>query len=292
MIIPTLSMRHTLLTLAACCIATTLHAQAAKPASDTDIVKQLQGLRAVPDAERGAKTGEIAREIRALPASMRKTQLAVGLAHLSTEGDPGRENLQEVTTTLGAALAETPVPATKDGKPAEPYMELASLVRYEGMTTELSDPQLTQAGTLLAENDAEIEKADFTLRDLNNKKVTLSELRGKIVMVNFWATWCPPCRKEMPDLNAIYNHYKSQGLVILSLSDEDMFKVGSYISQAKYTYPILLDPGGKVAKQFHVEGIPKSFVFNRDGKLVAQSIDMRTQLQFLHMLAKAGLTPQ
>ena len=144
----------------------------------------------------------------------------------------------------------------------------------------------------MAENDAEIEKADFTLRDLNNKKVTLSELRGKIVMVNFWATWCPPCRKEMPDLNAIYNHYKSQGLVILSLSDEDMFKVGSYISQAKYTYPILLDPGGKVAKQFHVEGIPKSFVFNRDGKLVAQSIDMRTQLQFLHMLAKAGLTPQ
>ena len=93
-------------------------------------------------------------------------------------------------------------------------------------------------------------------------------------------------------MNLIYNHYKSQGLVILSISDEDAFKVGSYIAHAGYTYPVLLDPGGKVAKQFHVEGIPKSFVFNRDGKLVAQSIDMRTQMQFLRMLAKAGLTPQ
>jgi len=292
MMIPTLSMRHTLLTLAACCIATTLHAQATKPVSDADIEKQLQGLRALPDAQRGAKTGELAREIRALPASTRKLQLALELSHHSTEGDPGRENLQEATTTLGMALAETPAPAAKDGKPAEPYMQLASLVHYEGLTTGLTDPQLAQAESLLAENDADIEKADFTLRDLNNKKVTLSELHGKIVMVNFWATWCPPCRKEMPDMNLIYNHYKSQGLVILSISDEDAFKVGSYIAHAGYTYPVLLDPGGKVAKQFHVEGIPKSFVFNRDGKLVAQSIDMRTQMQFLRMLAKAGLTPQ
>ena len=109
-------------------------------------------------------------------------------------------------------------------------------------------------------------------------------------MVNFWATWCPPCRKEMPDLDAIYTHYKDQ-LVILSISDEDAFKVGSFISQSGYHPPVLLDPGGKVAKMYHVDGIPKSFVYDRDGKFVDQSIDELTQHQFLMMLARAGLKP-
>jgi peroxiredoxin len=265
----------------------------AQPApSEKDILKQLQNLRSVPDDKRGAATGQLALDIRQLPAGMPKLKLAVGLSHLATEGDPGRENLQAVTTTLGTALTETPVPVAKSGKPASPYLDLARLTHYEGLTTTLTDPQYTQALDILTANDADIEKVDFTLTDTHNKKFTLSELRGKIVLVNFWATWCPPCRKEMPDLNLIYDHYKSQGLVILSITDEEMFKVGSFLQQTGYTYPILFDPGRKTATKFHVEGIPKSFVFDRNGKLVAQSIDMRTQRQFLMMLSKAGLTPQ
>jgi peroxiredoxin len=95
----------------------------------------------------------------------------------------------------------------------------------------------------------------------------------------------------MPDLDAIYTHFKSQGLVVLSISDEDASKVTSFIATAAYHPAVLLDPDGKVAKQFHIDGIPKTFVFDRDGKLVAQSIDMRTQHQFLEMLSKAGLHP-
>ncbi len=264
----------------------------AQTASEGEIVKQINGLRQLPDATRGPQTGKIAIEIRALPASLRKVQLANGLAHLATEGDPGRDNLQEVATTLGQALADFQLPPSKDGKPSSAHMELAQLVRYEGMTTTLADPQLTAAQAILEAQDADIQHANFTLKDINGKKVTLSELRGKIVMVNFWATWCPPCRREMPDLDAIYNHYKSQGLVILSITDEDMFKVGPFIAQSGYKYPILFDPGRKVADQFHVTGIPRTAVFDRDGKLVAQSLDMRTQHQFLVMLAKAGLKPQ
>jgi len=109
------------------------------------------------------------------------------------------------------------------------------------------------------------------------------------VLVNFWATWCPPCRKEMPDLEALYNRFKGRGLVILALSDEELGKVQPFISERKITYPVMLDPGRKVNEMFQVEGIPKSFVYNREGKLVAQSIDMRTQGQFLQMLAQAGL---
>jgi len=258
--------------------------------TEASILAQIKGLRALPDAQRSAATMQIAKDIRTLPAGLPKLKLADGLSQRATEGDPGHETLQAVTTTLGEALAESPLPAKGD-EPPMPYMDLAKLVRYEHMTTDLKDPLLARASDILAANDAEIEKVDFTLKDLHGKKFTLSELRGKIVLVNFWATWCPPCRKEMPDLDAIYTHFQSQGLVILSLSDEEMTKVGPFISAANYHPPVLLDTGGKVAKQFHVDGIPKSFVFDREGKLVAQSIDMRTQHQFLMMLAQAGLHP-
>jgi peroxiredoxin len=284
------SLSRTLVSFAALLtIASASIAQA--PATEAAITKQIQGLRAVPDAQRGERTGDIARQIATLPAGLPKLKLANGLAHLATEGDPGRDNLQAVTTTLSTALTEFPAPAAKDGKPAEPYLEVASLVHYEGMTTTLTDPQYTQALALLDAQDADVQKIDFTLKDIHGKKWTLSELHGKIVLVNFWATWCPPCRREMPDLNAIYNHFQSQ-LVILSITDEDAFKVDPFIAQSGYTYPILFDPEHKIATKFHVSGIPKSFVFDRDGKLVAESIDMRTQRQFLLMLSKAGLKPQ
>jgi peroxiredoxin len=124
---------------------------------------------------------------------------------------------------------------------------------------------------------------------LQGKSWTLKDLRGKVVVVNFWATWCPPCRKEMPDLDALYQQFKDQGLIILAISDEEVAKVQPFIEQRKISYPILLDPGRKVNDLFEVEGIPKSFVYDRDGKLVAQSIDMRTRGQFLEMLGRAGL---
>jgi peroxiredoxin len=92
----------------------------------------------------------------------------------------------------------------------------------------------------------------------------------------------------MPDLQVIYDHFKDQ-LVVLSITDENGIKVAAFLGQAGYKYPILLDPGRKVAAEFHVDGIPQSFVFSQDGKLVAHSEDMRTQRQLLTMLAKAGL---
>jgi thiol-disulfide isomerase/thioredoxin len=147
------------------------------------------------------------------------------------------------------------------------------------------------------QNDADIEKVDFTLKDLNGKKITLSQFRGKVVLVNFWATWCEPCRAEMGDLDAIYTHLNGQGLVVLSINIDDQsasdpMKVPTAISQMGYHPPVLLDPGAKTAAKFHVDGgIPKSFVFDRDGKLVATAIDMRTQRQFLNMIALGGIHP-
>ncbi len=93
----------------------------------------------------------------------------------------------------------------------------------------------------------------------------------------------------MPDLDELYKRFKDQGLLVLAISDEDMGKVRPFIADHKVSYPILLDPGRKVNELFQIEGIPRTFVYDRDGKLVAQSIDMRTQKQFLEMLAQAGI---
>ena len=260
-------------------------------ATVSSISKQLDGLRAVPDPQRPAATTKIANDIRTLPPGLPKLKLADSLTHLATEGDPGQETLQAVADTLAQALKETPQPPLKDGRPAMPYTDLAKLARYEGITTDFKDPMLSIADDILVANDADVAKADFTLKDLQGKKYTLSALKGKIVLVNFWATWCQPCRKEMQDLDLIYTHYQQQGLVILSITNENPFQVNTFLSPLGYHPPVLIDDGGKVAKQFHVDGLPRTFIFDRDGKLVAESIDMRTQRQFFAMLAKAGLQP-
>jgi peroxiredoxin len=252
------------------------------------IAEGIKGLRAVDDSKRGAVTTKLALDIRSLPASSAKLMLAESLANLSTEGDFGHQTLQEVGTTLAAALHEAAA-SSKAGMPEAPYVELASLVRYEGVKVPLEDPLLNAAMSRLQAEDKRRQTADFTLKDVTGKEWTLSALRGKVVLVNFWATWCPPCRKEMPDLDALYKQFKDKGLVVLAISDEDPAKVNPFIADHHYAYPILLDPGRKVNTLFSVEGIPKSFLYDREGKLTAQAIDMRTRGQFLEMLSRAGL---
>jgi peroxiredoxin len=260
-------------------------------ASDSAFYAQMSKLRSLSSVERPIATIKLADEIRNLPAGKMKVQLANSLANLVTEGDQGDEAMKDVANTLAQALAEFPLPAQND-QPPSPYLELATLVRYKGLSITLNDPLFAKATQILIDNEADIQKADFTLKDLKNKKYTLSELKGKIVMVNFWATWCPPCRLELPDLDAIYTRLQSKGLVVLAITNEDASKVGSFLAKNGYHLPVLLDPGRKVAKQFHADGIPKSFIFNREGKLVAVAIDQTGERQFLAMLAKAGLHPE
>ncbi len=272
-------------------------------ADEKPIAEQIHGLRGLADDVRAGTTKDLALKIRKLPSTENKLRLAVGLAGLSTEGDFGHDTLQEVATTLADTLRERPVPWTQPEKsdsdkgapatraPAYPYVELATLVRYEHVEapTHFDDEQYRAAMSRLEADDLKRQHPDFTLTDLAGKTWKFSDLRGKVVLVNFWATWCPPCRKEMPDLEQLYQRFAAKGFVVLGISDEEKNKVEPFIRERKVSFPVLLDPGRKVNDLFVVEGIPKSFVYDRDGKLVAQSIDMRTQKQFLDMLGKAGL---
>jgi peroxiredoxin len=270
-------------------------------ADEKPIADQIHGLRGLADDVRAATTRDLALKIRKLPTTENKLRLAVGLANLSTEGDFGHDRLQAVATTLADTLRERPVPwaepqdanagggARATRAPAYPYVELATLVRYEQVDASLDDEQFRAAMRQLEADDRKREHPEFTLRDLSGRSWTFSELRGKVVLVNFWATWCPPCRKEMPDLDALYGRFAAKGFVVLGISDEEADKVEPFIREHKVSFPVLLDHGRKVNDLFVVEGIPKSFVYDRDGKLVAQSIDMRTEKQFLEMLRKAGL---
>lgn len=252
--------------------------------SEKPLVDQIKTLRDVPDERRGEVTVQLAKHIRSLPAAPNKLLLAKGLANLSTEGDFGQNALQEVATTLASALSEEPGIATPDQ-----YSELAQLVRYEHVHVSLHAPAFTTANQELDADEKARQSADFTLTDLEGKPWTLSQLHGKVVLVNFWATWCPPCRMEMPDLDALYTRFKNQGLIILAISDEESAKVTTFLSDHHVSYPVLLDPDRKVNDRLRVQGIPKTFIFDRQGHLAAQSMDMRTQGQFLKMLAQAGL---
>lgn len=109
---------------------------------------------------------------------------------------------------------------------------------------------------------------DFTLDTLNGGKVTLSDLRGKIVLINFWATWCLPCREETPALEKSYEQYKDSGVVILgvNLTDQDIVsEIESFVQEFELTYPILLDRDGSVGFLYQIKGLPTTFFINRDG---------------------------
>ena len=109
---------------------------------------------------------------------------------------------------------------------------------------------------------------DFTLEDLNGNKVTLSQLKGKKVFLNFWATWCPPCKAEMPDIEKLYQETKDSDLVILAVNaGDDKKTVQDFIAKNNYNFSVLLDSDGEVSQLYQVTGIPTSYFIDTEGYL-------------------------
>ncbi len=113
---------------------------------------------------------------------------------------------------------------------------------------------------------------DFALWSLDGQTVRLSELRGRVVLINFWATWCGPCRGEMPEIEAVYREFKDQGFVVLAINEENVSLdeartlARDFRDELDLTFPILLDgPDGQVFRQYRLYGLPSSLIVDKDG---------------------------
>ena len=109
---------------------------------------------------------------------------------------------------------------------------------------------------------------DFTLRSMNGPNLRLQEQRGQVVLVNFWATWCGPCRQEIPHLNKLYDKYRASGFVLLGVNIDDDPKVAAELAaKLGVKFPVLLDTDKKVSRQYDISAMPATVVIDRDGKV-------------------------
>ena len=125
---------------------------------------------------------------------------------------------------------------------------------------------------------ANVSAPDFTLRGSDGRNVRLDELRGQVVLVNFWATWCGPCREEMPRLDSLYQKYRKSGFVLLGVNvDDDPHTALATAAKLGVSFPVLLDTDKKVSKLYDLNTMPSTVVIDRDGKM-----------RFLHRGYRAG----
>jgi len=133
-----------------------------------------------------------------------------------------------------------------------------------------ADPSGTSAAARVAAPQAGFPAPDFTLKTPAGDLYTLSALRGQPVLVNLWATWCPPCRAEMPAIQQLYEEYKDRGLVVLAVNStvqDDPLAIAPFVKEYGLTFPILLDETGEVSQAYELRSLPSSFFINRDGTI-------------------------
>jgi thiol-disulfide isomerase/thioredoxin len=127
---------------------------------------------------------------------------------------------------------------------------------------------------------SKVSPRNFSLSLLEGETKSLSSYKGKVVFLNFWATWCGPCRVEMPSMEALYNKFSDKGLEILAVnSGEDQATVRSFMKNEGFSFPALLDLDGRVSANYGIQAIPTTFLIDRDGMIILRlvgSIDWNT----------------
>lgn len=115
---------------------------------------------------------------------------------------------------------------------------------------------------------------DAEFVSLTGERLSVSDLRGKPAIINFWATWCGPCRVEIPQLQATFDQHSPAGLQLVGVTGEDASVVQPFVAEQKMTYPVLFDSDGKAAESFRVQGMPTTFFLDRDGVIVARHVGL------------------
>ena len=120
-----------------------------------------------------------------------------------------------------------------------------------------------------ADKQTNAKAPDFTLRDVNGRTVSLSSLKGKVILLNFWATWCPPCKAEMPSMNKLYNEIKSKGFEIVAVStDNALSPIKEFLVISRVDFTVLFDEKKAVSRQYKVFSMPTTFLIDRSGFIV------------------------
>jgi len=120
------------------------------------------------------------------------------------------------------------------------------------------------------------EAEDFTLKTLKGGTVGLKDYRGRLIFLNFWATWCGPCRAEMPSMQRLWEEFKEEDFVILAIDIQEESKlVSSFMNERGLSFPVLLDEKGKVARSYGIRGIPTTFFLNPEGEIIGKAVGAR-----------------
>ena len=131
---------------------------------------------------------------------------------------------------------------------------------------------------------------EIALKDLQGQEVRLSDLRGKVVLLNFWATWCKPCKEEMPAMQAAYDKLRDEGLVVLAVNElEDVQRVAEHVRSHGHTFPVVMDHDNRIANRYGVVGLPASFLIDRQG-IVRERVSgsLLTEQRIADMVARYG----
>lgn len=160
-------------------------------------------------------------------------------------------------------------------RPSRPVLWILAGVAVIGLLVWLAVMVKTGADFFAPESTKpqELKPLDFTVKDLTGSPVSLSDLHGKTVLVNFWATWCTPCKEEMPLLQAYYDAHKDENfvLVVVNVSD-DVEDAEAFVIKYGYTFPVWSDPPGNVLIDLNMNGLPTSLVVDADGIVVKRWI--------------------
>jgi thiol-disulfide isomerase/thioredoxin len=202
------------------------------------------------------------------------------------------------TVTLDHGPIAGLMPAMRMAFPVQPVERLQGLQVGERVrfTLEPRGPEwviatLEPAGERPPPRPASFQAPDFTLPTLSGGPMRLADLRGKVVLLNFWATWCMPCRQEMPTLETLYQRYKDAGLVVLAVNMDTLSTTGveAFVQEVAVTFPIVLDPAWATAQTYRVLGLPTTYLIDRAGNVVVREVGERDWLDGVSQTAVQGL---
>ncbi|MBI5285146.1 MAG: TlpA family protein disulfide reductase [Chloroflexi bacterium] len=189
---------------------------------------------------------------------------AVLLAALAGAAFAVRQARGDSESSQGIAAGRTPAPTTTGGAALGPLDNARPIIKQPA--------------------------PDFALLDADGNAVKLSDLRGKVVWVNFWATWCVPCKKELPDIQRLYDEKRDAGLEVLAVNvQESRDDARSFFEARALSLPLLIDGDGAVYEQYRLQGLPDSFFIDREGNIAAVQYGFLTEDKMRDRLATAGL---